>query len=273
MGLRLLRRGWTHWTDLLYCTLIEEPMRWKCICGYDGTDLYGWQSQVGGNTVQDFLEMRLAEIFKHPVRVHGSGRTDAGVHASAQVFHFDGIWKHPVWKLLRALQTGLPAAIQVTRINRAAQDFHARFSAKGKCYEYRIFEGFAPPDLRRYCWSLGHHKLDVTAMQRAADHLIGEHDFTAFSANCGNDGKDNPVKQLRELRVVRHGHRVRIVTEGSGYLYKMVRRITGALVNVGLNQLTPEEIEHILKQKKRAVQIQTAPASGLWLMKVFYLNP
>lgn len=245
-------------------------MKWKCICAYDGTSLYGWQSQAGGNTVQDFLEARLAEVFKQPVRVHGSGRTDAGVHALGQVFHFEAEWKHPVWKLERALQTGIPSTIQVTQVKSAKADFHARFSASGKRYEYRMCEGLARPDEVRYVWSLGNRKLDAAMMQAAAARLIGTHDFTAFGANRGDGTEDDPVKELRRLDVVKRGRRIRIITEGSGYLYKMVRSLAGTLVEVGLGNLTPEDVERILVTRQRVQRVSTAPAKGLWLMKVFY---
>lgn len=245
-------------------------MRWKCTCAYDGTDLFGWQSQVCGNTVQDFLELRLAEIFKHPVRIHGSGRTDSGVHALGQVFHFDANWPHPVWKLLRAMQTGVPSSIQVTAVEAAQDEFHARFSAYGKQYEYRLYEGLAPPDQIRYAWSLGNRTLNVEMMRAAAERLLGEHDFTAFGANRGDGSKDNPIKAMRRLDVIRHEQRIRIVTEASGYLYKMVRILVGTLVQVGLGQLSPDDVEHILHTKQRVQCVATAPPHGLWLMQVFY---
>lgn len=247
-----------------------SSMRWKCKCAYDGTDLYGWQSQAGGNTVQDFLESRLEEIFKQPVRVHGSGRTDSGVHALGQVFHFDADWRHPAGKLLRAMQTGIPSTIQVTAVEAASHDFHARFSACGKQYEYRLCEGLALPDEIRYTWSLGDQQLDVRRMSAAAQHLLGEHDFTAFSANRGDGSEDNPVKDLRRLDVQRAGQRIQVVTEASGYLYKMVRSLVGALVQVGTGQLTPGDVEQLLRSKQRMQRVTTAPAKGLWLMHVFY---
>ena len=245
-------------------------MRWKCTCGYDGTDWFGWQSQAGGNAVQDMLEFRLGEIFKRPIRIHGSGRTDSGVHAYGQVFHFDGEWHHPVCKLLRALQTGLPASIQVTKVSRCSGDFHARFSAVGKQYLYRLYQGMAPPDENRYSWNLGNRSLDVARMQDAADRLLGTHDFSAFAASRRGDTAPNPVKTLSRLDVTQRGKRIRIVTEGSGYLYKMVRSLVGTLVQVGLGNLTPDRVQAILDSKQRTELVSTAPAHGLWLMKVFY---
>ncbi|WP_309383651.1 tRNA pseudouridine(38-40) synthase TruA [Cerasicoccus frondis] len=245
-------------------------MIWKCTCAYDGNGLNGWQSQPGGNTVQDFIEARLEQIFKEPIRIHGSGRTDAGVHAKAQVFHFQADWEHGAEKLERAFRSGLPASVQVYRVQEAESNFHARFSAKGKRYSYRLFEGWARPWEARYCWELGRRRLDQFAMNAAAAQLLGEHDFTAFSANRGDGSEDNPVKDLRMLEVRRKGASLTIVTEASGYLYKMVRSLTGTLVEVGLGKLTPEEVRAILESRQRTNRVATAPAKGLWLERVYY---
>ncbi len=244
--------------------------RWKAVCAYDGTGFNGWQSQPGGNTIQDFIEARLAVIFETPVRIHGSGRTDAGVHARGQVFHFDGAWKHPTEHLHRALKAGLPQGIQIARIAKAKPDFHARYSATGKRYFYSLFEGDAPPWETRYCWSLGRRRLDIDAMNAAAQPLLGEHDFSAFGANRGDGSEDNPVKDMRRLEVRKRGPKIMIITEASGYLYKMVRSLTGALVSVGLGKIAAEDLSAMLAAKQRTHRIETAPAQGLWLDKVFY---
>jgi tRNA pseudouridine38-40 synthase len=243
-------------------------MRWRCTCAYDGTDFLGWQSQRGGGTVQDFLEKRLAQIFQKPVRVHGSGRTDSGVHARAQVFHFDAEWAHPVAHLQRALRSGLPRGLVVTAVRRAAADFHARFSAAGKRYRYRLYRGHAGPFESRWCWSFGDRPLDVEKMRAAAKKLLGKHDFSAFSGQY--EPGENPVKDLRKLDVRARGRRIEFVVEASGFLYKMARGLVGALVAVGLGKLTVEDIERILKSKKRTQAIATAPAEGLCLEKVYY---
>ncbi|MGA2053087.1 MAG: tRNA pseudouridine(38-40) synthase TruA [Opitutales bacterium] len=242
--------------------------RWRATCAYDGGDFLGWQSQKGGGTVQDFLEKRLGEIFERPVRVHGSGRTDAGVHARAQVFHFDAEWGHPVESLRRALRTGLPRGVQVTSVRRARGDFHARYSAKGKRYRYRIFLGEASPFESRYCWSLGKRKLEVEAMRAGAKLLVGKHDFSAYAGRL-DEGED-PVKELRRLEVKKRGRRVEVVLEGSGFLYKMARGLTGALVGAGLGKLTPEDLARMLQERRRTHVVETAPAQGLCLERVFY---
>jgi tRNA pseudouridine38-40 synthase len=242
--------------------------RWRCICAYDGTDFLGWQSQKGGGTVQDFLEKRLAQIFQKPVRVHGSGRTDSGVHARAQVFHFEADWAHPVAHLQRALRSGLPRGLAVNSVRRAAPDFHARYSARGKRYRYRLDLGHAGPFESRWCWSLGDRLLDLDKMRAAAKKLPGRHDFSAFSGQY--EETENPVKDLRQLKIIRRGRRVEFVIEASGFLYKMARGLVGALVAVGLGKLTPEDIARLLKNKQRTQEVTTAPALGLCLEKVFY---
>lgn len=254
----------------LYLSVVNLDMRWKCIAAYDGTGFYGWQSQTGGNTIQDIIEGRLQVIFKRPVRIHGSGRTDSGAHAHGQVFHFDAQWEYPADDLLRALRSGLPERIQVNAVKRVANTFHARKSATGKRYLYRLYEGFAPPQETRYCWSLDNRRLDIESMREASLHLIGKHDFTAFSADRGNDSPENPVKDLRLLEVRRKGPRVRITAEAGGFLYKMVRSLAGALVDVGIGKLAPGEIPLILKSRQRTALIATAPSRGLSLEKVYY---
>lgn len=247
-------------------------MRFQAICAYDGTPFKGWQSQACGNTIQDILEKRLAFIFKRPIRIHGSGRTDAGVHAKAQVFHFDADWTHTCEDLLRAFSSNMPPTIQVSRIRKVHDDFHARFSAKGKRYTYTLYLGHADPFLNRWCWSLGTRTPNLETMRTAADSLLGKHDFTAFSArrNDGSDTHANNVKDLRRLDVSKRGNIIRITTEADGYLYKMVRTLTGALVEVGLGKFPPEALAKIRDSGIRTRELPTAPALGLCLNKVFY---
>src|SRR5690606_4345692 len=149
----------------------------------------GWQSQSGGQTIQDVIEARLQEIFQTAVRIYGSGRTDAGVHARGQVFHFDAQWRHRAAGLLAAFRAGLPPTIQVKSVRATRPDFHARFSAVGKRYVYHLSVGDADPFTRPYCWTL-FHTLDIPAMQAAAAILQGRHDFRAFTALNGVERED-----------------------------------------------------------------------------------
>lgn len=242
--------------------------RWKALCAYDGTSFAGWQSQAGGTAIQDVIEARLAAIFKTTVRIHGSGRTDAGVHARGQVFHFDAPWRHDPEKLLAAFRTGLPPAIQVRSIRRVSPEFHARFSATGKRYVYHLHQGDADPFTRPYCWPL-FRPLDLAAMRTTAAGLRGKHDFRAFTALNGPEREDT-VRHLRRLDIVARGRRVRIVAEADGFLYKMVRSLVGVLVTVGEGRTTPAEVVTLLAARQRPPLVQTAPPQGLFLERVFY---
>jgi len=250
---------------------VEEPkLRWKCVCAYDGTEFAGWQSQAVGRglAIQDVIEARLAAIFGQPVRIAGSGRTDAGVHALGQVFHFDASWPHGEEKLLLALRTGLPPTIQIKSARPVRPDFHARFDARGKRYEYRVHLGDADPFSRPYCWTV-FRPLDVEAMQVTAAQLIGRHDFRAFTALNG-PAREDTVRTLHRLDVFPRGRLLRIVCEGDGFLYKMVRSLAGALVSVGEGKLSAEDLSEILASRHRTAAVQTAPAQGLFLVRVFY---
>lgn len=246
------------------------PIRWKAICAYDGSDFGGWQSQPGGNSVQDVIEARLRQIAGELIRIHGSGRTDAGVHARAQVFHFDLPWRHGAPRLLAALRVGLPPSLQICSVRAVRPDFHARFDAIRKRYEYRIFLGHPDPFIRRFVWGLDRpDPLNLKAMADAAQRLCGRHDFAAFSAFNGSEREDT-VKQLERLTVIRQGRHLRIVAEADGFLYKMVRSLVGALVSVGTGKLTPERITALLEGGRRLPEVETAPPQGLCLMKVWY---
>lgn len=242
--------------------------RWKCICAYDGTPFAGWQSQAGGKAIQDVIEGRLAEIFKTPVRIHGSGRTDSGVHAHGQVFHFDAEWSHAPEKLLAAFRIGLPRTIQIKSVRTVAGDFHARFDATGKRYDYYVHLGDADPFTRPYCWTF-FKPLDVSAMQAAAAVLRGRHDFRAFTALNGPEREDT-VRELRRLDVARRGRTIHVTAEADGFLYKMVRSLAGVLVAVGEGKLNAADVRRILHSRERTAAVQTAPAQGLFLTKVYY---
>jgi tRNA pseudouridine38-40 synthase len=242
--------------------------RWKCVCAYDGTLFAGWQSQAGGTAIQDVIEARLAQIFKTPIRIHGSGRTDSGVHALEQVFHFDAAWNHDPAKLLAAFRVGLPAGIQIKSVRVAPAKFHARFDANGKRYVYHVHLGDADPFTRPYCWTF-FKPLEVAAMQAAAAVLRGKHDFRAFTALNGPE-KEDTVRDLRRLTVTKRGRMIRITAEADGFLYKMVRSVAGTLVAVGEGKLSVTQVREILRSRERTAAVQTAPAQGLFLTKVFY---
>lgn len=246
----------------------EKPQRWKCVVAYDGGPFHGWQSQESGNTVQDLIEARLKGIFSERLRIEGSGRTDSGVHAHAQVFHFDAPWRHGAEKLRKAIQTGLPRSILIKSVRAARPDFHARFDAKGKIYRYHVHLGDAAPFEINYCWSLG-RDLDWKAVQATAKLLRGKHDFWAFSGE--NDRTyETTVRHLRRLEVRRRGQRVTFTFEADGFLYKMARSLAGALVNAGLGKMKPSDVGALLKTRQRIAEVVTAPPQGLFLVKVIY---
>lgn len=246
--------------------------RWKCLVAYDGTGFSGWQAQPDKNAVQDHLERRLVELLQKEVRIHGSGRTDAGVHARGQVFHFDGAWRHGPERLLAALRGGLPPRIQVSRAEPVADTFHARFSATGKIYHYRLIHGaWADPFEHAYTWSVP-RRLDLDAMRAAANVLRGRHDFRAFSA-FGGEERENTLRTLARLEFFVDGPRLRIEAEAEGFLYKMVRSLVGALVHAGMGKLAPARIAELLTTRERTAEIETAPPQGLCLERVHYPAP
>lgn len=245
-------------------------MRWKCQCMYDGTDFSGWQSQPNRNGIQDYIEYRLNEIFKYFIRIHGSGRTDAGVHARQQVFHFDAEWQHGENRLLAAMMARLRKDIHIFDIQSVDVDFHARYSVKCKRYVYYIYLGQADPFKTRYCWSIGNQNVDVDRINAFAQNLIGTHNFLAFGANRGEDVHDNPIKTLYKLDFHRNDKDLIVTTEGSGYLYKMVRTLTATLLNLGLGRINEEYILDCFHNNIRREHITTAPAQGLFLDKVLY---
>lgn len=248
----------------------KDKKRFKCTCAYDGTDFNGWQSQREGLGIQDHLEGVLAQILGEKVRIHGSGRTDAGVHANGQVFHFDGDWKHGTEALVRALNSKLNSDIQIRGIREVSDAFHARFTVKKKRYVYFLYIGYGLPTKSRYTWSLGTKEIDVEKMKKAAGIFVGKHNFSGFGAmSRGNDGGD-PVKEIFRSEIIVRGREIKFVTEGSGYLYKMVRRMVGGIVDVGLGKLTLGELKLFLGNDGPEKRICTAPARGLFLDRVFY---
>ena len=245
-----------------------QSRRWKCVCAYDGSAFLGWQSQDQKKGVQDTVEARLTEIFGEVVHAHASGRTDAGVHARAQVFHFDAAWRHGADKLLAALRSRIPDALQIISLRPVSEKFHARFSVKRKRYDYFLHIGDADPFTRPYCWPV-FRPLDLDAMRAAAAVLRGRHDFRAFIALNGT-GRENTLREVTRLDVVRVGRRIRITAEAPGFLYKMVRSLAGALVAVGIGRLTVADVRALLRAGQRVPAVLTAPPQGLFLTKVFY---
>lgn len=243
---------------------------YRLTLAYDGADFAGWQAQAGEETVQQRVEEALAVLFRTPVRVHASGRTDRGVHARAQEAHFavETAFSRPR-KLRRALNALLPDTVRIQRAVPVQESFHARFSAVSKEYRYFIWNGeVMPPFLRHYRLHV-RKKMDIDAMRAACVILQGRHDFAAFTANPSRE-VSSTVRSLTALTVQKKGCEVYIRAVSDGFLYKMVRSLAGGLVRVGLGELSPDDIHRILESKERTARIPTALPQGLFLWKVFY---
>ena len=250
--------------------------RLRLTIAYDGRPFRGWQSQAGGDAVQDFLETAFAKLCDgHRVPLHGSGRTDAGVHALAQVAHADvprARLTPPAW--LAALNAHLPQEIRVTRCQWAGPEFHARFAAKGKRYIYRIWNGPVLPPLEiGRAWHL-FRPLDRERLQEGIARLTGTHDFGGFAANRGVPCLDT-VRTIRSIDLKgRPGGLVTLTFEGDGFLYKMVRLLTGSLVRVAQGKADMEWLAAYLAAPEpgqpRKKTSFAAPAEGLYLARVLY---
>jgi len=248
------------------------PSRLKLIVSYDGASFSGWQSQTNRNTIQDRLEDAFQRICSKPVRVHGAGRTDAGVHALAQCAHVDlPQRRYQPDRWVSALNGLLPPAIRVLRCRFVSQAFHARFTAKGKIYRYRIWNASVLPPLESgRAWHVI-SPLDFDEMAIAANEFRGEHDFASFSANRGTPETDT-VRNIRSIRLRRSGPCISIEFDGNGFLYKMVRMMAGTLVRIGLDKSSREEIGARLRSPRKAISRgrTAAPAGGLFLIRVRY---
>lgn len=236
---------------------------------YEGTRYNGWQKQGNTpNTIQQKLEELLSRLDGSPVEVRGSGRTDAGVHARGQVASF--VLEQPMEPagLMDALNAALPRDIGVVALDYAEPRFHARLNARGKWYRYRIHQG-AVPDVfgRRYSWHCP-DKLDVAAMEAAAAHLVGRLDFQSFCDT--RPGKKSTVRRVDSITFSREGADLVIDFRGEGFLYHMVRLLTGTLAEVGAHRLLPGQLPGMLAARDRKRVGPPAPACGLTLMEVTY---
>lgn len=244
----------------------------KLTIEYDGTGYHGWQRQKNQKTLQGEIEKALATMVRQPVKLIGSGRTDAGVHALGQVASFSSPVSIPAEAYHKGLNSLLPDDIVIHECTPAPPDFHARYDAIGKRYHYRLLNREIPSALeRRYVWHI-RKPLDRQAMRRAARHLIGEHDFKAF------EGAGSP--RAHTVRHMVHADVVEIKPDllvfeikGSGFLRFMVRNIVSTLVNVGLDKMSPDGFREVLLSRNRSKAGATAPPQGLFLMSVTYDHP
>ncbi|MGB7190182.1 MAG: tRNA pseudouridine(38-40) synthase TruA [Acidobacteriaceae bacterium] len=253
-------------------------MNWKLTLAYDGTDFHGWQVQPGHSTIQGELADAIERVTGERVLPQGSGRTDAGVHARAQVASCQLAAPIPPQNFQRALNRTLPAAIRVLGAEHAAPSFHARHSVVAKTYEYRIYRGeICPPWIARYVYALN-WPLDVEKMKQAATLVLGQHDFTSFAATDPDltARQSDPAAPTSNIRTIFSSgwteeedlliYKVR----GTGFLHHMVRNLVGTFLDAGRGQIDPESVPTILQQKSRAAAGATAPARGLFLDSVEY---
>lgn len=242
--------------------------RIKLVIEYDGSYFHGWQIQKNLISVQGEIEKAIFRITGEKVSVTGSGRTDAGVHAYGQVAHFDTRSKIPAEKFAEVLNTALPPSVAVVSSAEVSPDFHARFSAIKKTYKYKVLNRpIRSPIMDKRAWHVP-MPLDLDRMNRAAAYFEGLHDFTAFCAS-GNNIKDF-VRYIYDSRWTVEGDLLVYTVTGNGFLYNMVRIMTGTMVEVGLNKRPPESIPDILNKKDRRLAGITAPPHGLYLWEVFY---
>lgn len=243
--------------------------RYKIVLSYDGTNYYGWQSQPKNISVQSTIEYVLHKLSGETIRVHGSGRTDKGVHARRQVAHFDMKKAFEGKALARAFNALLPDDIRVLSARKVPDAFHARHDVKGKEYRYFIWNSEVLPPFRRCYRTHVRSPLDVPAMRKAALLLAGRHNFRSFCA-ARYKGEENFVRDLRKLSVSKKGAEIIITAESAGFLYKMVRSITGHLVRVGKGRIEPADTVKILKAANRTQHVETALPTGLFLWNVRY---
>lgn len=246
------------------------PSRLKLIVAYDGSGFAGWQSQTHRNTIQDHLEHAFHRVIGKRLRVHGAGRTDAGVHALGQCAHVNLADRRlSARKWIAALNAHLPPAIRVLRCAYARKDFHSCYSAQGKVYRYRIWAAHILPPLEyKRAWHIP-TSLDLGLLRDAAAKFTGRQDFIGFAANRGKK-ECNTIRTIKYVHVRKHGPCISIDFEGDGFLYKMVRLMVGAMVQCALGKLSLNELAARLDSGRTSGNRHVAPAGGLFLLRVRY---
>ena len=245
----------------------------KLVLAYDGSEFSGWQIQPDAATIQGTLASVIGRLTGQKVLPQGSGRTDAGVHALAQVATFETESSIPAENLVKALNDVLPGSIRVLEAGEVPSGFHARKSAHAKTYRYRILRSpICPPFLARYVWHYP-YPLDEAAMAQAAGAIVGEHDFTSFAAVDPERDREEAMSNMRQIFAsawTRPGEELIYEVRGNGFLHHMVRNLVGTFLLVGKGTLRPEDMVRILHARSRSAAGATAPANGLYLVNVEY---
>ena len=240
----------------------------RIIAAYDGTAYNGWQIQKNGRTLQGEIEKAIRKVFGKRHRVYGASRTDAGVHAKGQAAHFKTPQGIPVDRIPRALNKVLPEDIVIINAEEASPDFHSQFDARSKHYRYYIINSsIRDPFKEKYSWRVS-YKLNMSLMRKEAAVLVGRHDFKSFQAR--DKRERSSVRDIYRINIKKKRSSIIIDIEGNGFLYNMVRNITGTLVDIGRGYLPPGSMKKILHKKDRTKAGPTAPAKGLFLVEVNY---
>lgn len=242
--------------------------RVKLIVAYDGSNYSGWQIQPNAVTIEEILNFHLTQLLREPIKVIGASRTDAGVHALGNVAVFDTSARMPAEKISFAMNTRLPADIRIQDSCEVPLDFHPRFQRTIKTYEYSILNRKFPDPTKRLYSLFYYHPLDVEKMQRAADYLVGEHDFKSLCTHKAD--VESTVRTIYSVDIEKNGEMITIRIRGNGFLYNMVRIITGTLLRVGTGYYQPEYMKELLEAKDRQAAGETAPPQGLMLVKIEY---
>ncbi|CAM4210834.1 tRNA pseudouridine(38-40) synthase TruA [Lederbergia lenta] len=243
--------------------------RYKGIIAYDGSGYSGYQIQINGKTVQEVLEKALKKMHKGiEIKTVSSGRTDAGVHAYGQVFHFDSSLILSSDRWVNAMNGLLPTDVALQSVEKVSQDFHARYDVEGKTYKYFLYTGKIRNPFERNFTSYYPYKLNIDRIREAAPYFVGTHDFTSFCS--AKTTKENKIRTISILDIEERENKIIFTFTGNGFLYNMVRIIVGTLLHVGNGKIDPEDIPAIFAAHDRQLAGKTAPAEGLYLWDVYY---
>ena len=245
-------------------------MRYLAVVSYKGTSFCGWQKQTVSKlpSVEVTIEKVISRILNTETKIYGSGRTDAGVHALGQTFHFDSNKELDSYRFLHSLNELLPADIRILSLKSVADDFHARFNAKSKSYIYKIKNAKVSSPFKSDLEYTLSQELDVTKMVETSKLFVGNHNFQNFTSK--EEDEDNFVRTISEINISKENDEIVILMTGNGFMRYMVRMIVGTLIQVGLGKLTSEEIKKILEDPVRKPSSYKAPAYGLYLKEVLY---